>query len=178
LCRDLQLRFAAAVAVGNYHRTLSELVVRMKGQRDEALAWQLGQLLGGRVAELWAGSSFDMIVPVPAWWGRRLRRGFVASEIIAQSVGEVLGVAVNRRLLRCGRAAAKQGTLSTAARFRNVAGLFELAPGRTVRDQSVLLVDDVMTSGATASQAADVLKRAGGARRVQVAVVARGARGN
>ncbi len=178
LCRDLNLRFDSAVAVGNYHRTLSELIVRMKGQRDEALAWQLGRLLAARVTELWPEQRFDMIVPVPAWWGRRLKRGFVASEVIAQSVGKSLGLPVDRRVLRCGRSVAKQGTLSTPARFRNVAGLFQLRAGRAVKGKAVLLVDDVMTSGATVSQAAAVLKRPGGARVVDVAVVARGARGN
>lgn len=178
LCRDLNLRFDSAVAVGNYHRTLSELIVRMKGHHDEPLAWQMGTLLAARVAELWPDRRFDMIIPVPAWWGRRLKRGFVASEVIAQSVGQALGVPVERGVLRCGRAVAKQGTLSTPARFRNVAGLFQLRGSRTVKDLTLLLVDDVMTSGATASQAASVLKRPGGARRVDIAVVARGARGN
>ncbi len=177
LCREHRYRFRRAVSVGNYHDTLSELVVRMKGLRDETLAWQLGILLGKRVEQVWGRNGFDWLIPVPCWWGKRLRRGFVAAEVIAGAVHRVTGVSVNRTALRCCRRTAKQGTLSTSARFRNVTGMFEMSAADTVKGKRVLLVDDVMTSGATASQAAGVLRRIGRAASVDLAVLARGTRG-
>jgi len=177
LCRQHRFRFDRSVAVGNYQARLSELVVRMKGLRDESLAWQMGLLLGQRVKQVWGADRFDLLVPVPCWWGKRLRKGFVAAEIIANAVSHVTKIPESDSALRCCRKTSKQGTLSTSARFRNVIGMFELAVADRVRGKRVLLVDDVMTSGATASQAAGVLRRFGCAESVDLAVLARGTRG-
>jgi ComF family protein len=177
LCRKFDFRFDRAVSVGNYHRTMRELIVRMKGRHDESLAWQLGKLLAIRVQEIWKDDHFDVIVPVPTWWVRRLQRGFVGPEIIADAVGTECGVRISTGQLRCCRKTAKQGTLNTPARFRNVAGMFEVSTLGCFAGQRVLLVDDVMTSGATVSQAAGILRRMGRADSVDVAVIARGSRG-
>lgn len=182
LCRTLEWRFERAVTIGNYHRTLSEMVVRMKGLRDESLAWQLGLLLGEKLARKWdtepPEARPELVLPVPTWWTRRLKRGFVAAEILAEAVALQNRLPFHSGLLRCCRATAKQGTLSTAARFRNVSGMFSVKPNQRLDGKRVLLVDDVLTSGATASQAAGVLLRSGRTSTVTVAVVARGARGN
>lgn len=178
LCRTMDWRFERVLAVGNYHRGMSELIVKMKGLRDESLAWQLGLLLGSRVREACPPQMPDLVVPVPAWWIRRLRRGFVAAEIIAAAVARECRLPLAASALRCCKKTGKQGTLSIPARFRNVSGMFEIRRSGAIRGKRILLVDDVLTSGATASQAASVLRRQGGAAAVDVAVVARGARGN
>ncbi len=174
LCHGHDLRFDNAVALGNYQGLLQELVIRMKNQHDEALAIQLGKLLGYELISQGA-STFDLAVAVPTHWWRRLKRGFCAAELICGSVGELLGVRSTPRLLRSVRSTRKQGTLTTQGRFANVRGAFALGRNSKLTGQRILLVDDVMTSGATTSEAARVLKRAG-AGEVCVAVVARGAR--
>jgi predicted amidophosphoribosyltransferase len=80
-------------------------------------------------------------------------------------------------MLRCTRLLRKQGTLLPSARFSNVRGAFKITTGYDINDCHVLLVDDILTTGATASEAARVLRR-GGAAIVSVAVIARGVGGD
>ena len=84
-------------------------------------------------------------------------------------------LAYSNRALKCQRRTKKQGMLSTAGRFRNVRNAFAVRASESVVGMSVLLIDDVMTSGATVSEAARILLNQG-AREVYVGVVARGAR--
>lgn len=175
LCADADLRFARAVAVGNYRGLLQSLVIRMKNQHDEQLAIHLGK----RLAYELAGSNFldkiDLIVPVPTHWWRRVRRGFQAAEVIADSVAAVVAIPSAGQIIRCIRGTQKQGTLSSAGRFNNVRGAFAVRSGADLADRTVLVIDDVMTSGATTSEVARMLISRGAAK-VYVGVIARGAR--
>ena len=173
-CRDTNFRFETAIAINNYQGLLRDLIIRMKRDREDTLAYQFGRLLGSQVERFWTGNPPDLIVPVPTHWTRRLVRGFQASEIIAEGVGTVVGQAVGNRTLVSRKRTRKQGTLTNAARIANVRRAFSLHDQVDVRGRSVLLVDDVLTSGATASEASRVLAKAGAAR-IVVAVVARGA---
>ena len=174
LCLSADLRFDQAVCLGNYAGLLRDLVIRMKNQRDDHLAVRLGQLLAGKVAKQRFFETVDLVVPVPTHWSRRLMRGFCAAEILAESMAERAGVCSSRRLVRMNRSTEKQGKLSIAKRRKNMVGAFELATKVDVAGKVVLLVDDVMTSGATVSELAKCLKKAN-AKAVYVAVVARGA---
>ena len=174
LCLSADLRFDQAVCLGNYTGLLREVVVRMKNQRDDHLAVRLGQLLAGKVSSQSFFKTVDLVVPVPTHWGRRLMRGFCAAEILAESIAERAGVCSSRRLVQMSRSTEKQGKLSIAKRRKNMVGAFELAAKADVAGKVVLLVDDVMTSGATVSELAKCLKKTK-AKAVCVAVVSRGA---
>ena len=175
LCHGLDLRFDKAIAIGNYQGLLQELVIRMKNQRADAVAMQLGRLLGYQlIADGLVG--FDRVIAVPTHWWRRLKRGFCAADLIADRVSELIEVSLSKQVVRAVRPTKKQGTLSTRGRFANVRGAFAINPReKNLQGSKVILIDDVMTSGATTSEVARILKRAGVAE-VLVAVVARGAR--
>jgi len=174
LCHGQVLHFDAALATGNYQNLLQELIVQMKNSHDETIAHQLGVLLGYELLNAgWDG--YDQIIAVPTHWWRKLKRGFLAAEIIAESVSHIAGLKHSTRTLRAIRPTKKQGTLSNQARVANVRGAFEVLPNSNLKDARVLIIDDVMTSGATTSEIARILKKAG-ASNVSVAVVARGAR--
>jgi len=151
LCLSADLRFDQAVCLGNYAGLLRDLVIKMKNQRDDHLAVRLGQLLTEKVSKQSFFETVDLVVPVPTHWGRRLMRGFCAAEILAEPLAERAGVRSSRRLVHMNRATEKQGKLSIAKRRKNMIGVFELAAKADVVGKTVLLVDDVMTSGATAS---------------------------
>ena len=175
-CHGSDLRFDHAWSVGNYQGLLQELVVRMKNQHDEALAVQLGRLLGYEL--LSAGwDEFDRLIAVPTHWWRKLRRAFHAADILCEVISQQLGIPSARYGVVCQRPTQKQGMLSTQGRFANVKGAFAVHPKSDFSGQRVLVVDDVMTSGATTGEVARILKRQNAAA-VCVAVVARGVKGN
>ncbi|MCU0959838.1 MAG: ComF family protein [Pirellulaceae bacterium] len=172
-CRRRRYHFSRAVAVGVYRDELQQAVVAMKHPICEPLTYSMGLLLAETVAAHLAEERVDLIVPVPMHWRRRLSRGTYPAQLLAQVIGGVLQRPLALRVLRCRRKVRKQGTLRPHERLRNVRGAFSVSAGYAITDANVLLVDDVMTTGATANEAARMLRQAG-AGDVFVAVVARG----
>ena len=113
-----------------------------------------------------------MVVPVPMFWFDRRIRGLHLSGELARALSSRHGWVCDTRLLRQVKPSRRQYRLSAAQRARNVRGLFAAAKGADLKKQTVLLVDDVMTTGATASECARVLRRAG-AKKIHAAVLAR-----
>lgn len=112
----------------------------------------------------------DVLIPVPLSWRRLAKRGFNQSTLIARHFGRALGIPVDRGVLKRRRHTRPQSELSRSARLKNLAGAFEVR--KDLHGKSVALVDDVLTTGATAIAASRALKRAG-AERVVVWVCAR-----
>ncbi|MEQ9813584.1 MAG: ComF family protein [Azospirillaceae bacterium] len=116
----------------------------------------------------------DLIVPVPLHRWRLWRRRFNQSALVAGALGRTLGLPVIADALTRWRATVSQKGLGPAARRRNVAGAFAATPrhGERLRGARILLVDDVVTTGATAAACANALRRAG-ARATTVLALAR-----
>jgi ComF family protein len=171
LCRSGLRGFDAAYSFGAYETTLRELIHLYKYGTVQTLARPLGNLL---LQALPRDERFDAIVPVPLHWRRRWHRGFNQSELLARRVSRHTGIPVVAALRRA-RHTAMQAGLSNSSRRQNVTGAFVLRRGRRARSiegRRILLIDDVMTTGATAAACAAALKRAG-AKRVVLLSVAR-----
>ncbi|MBZ5608668.1 MAG: ComF family protein [Acidobacteriia bacterium] len=148
----------AAYSFGFYEDELRELIHLFKYHGVQTLAKPLGRLLA---LALPRQQSFDVIVPMPLHWRKRWRRGFNQAALLAREIGRRSHVPV-AHLLRRVRNTAAQAGLTNAKRRLNVSGAFR-ASGRALNGKRVLLIDDVMTTGATASACARALKRAGAA---------------
>ena len=172
-CQHRRYHFERSEALGDYRSELQQAVLRMKRLSFEPLTRAMGHLLARHVSAELDCWEADCVVPVPMHFWRRLKRGTHTSHVLGGQVARHLRLAMPDRLLRCRRKSLKQGTLSPAQRFKNMRGAFSISPGYDITDKRVLLVDDIMTTGATANEAARVLRRAGAAA-VAVAVVARG----
>ncbi len=170
-CRGRALPFEAALRLGPYERLLHELIPRLKYHAGEGLAEVLGELWGAHAAARFQAVQAEVIVPVPLYWLRRLRRGYNQSAAVAGGLARALGLPC-RPWLRRVRNTPKQVGRSFAARQENVRGAFRARRGAPLAGRSVLLVDDVMTTGATLGEAARALRTAGAAR-VSVAALAR-----
>lgn len=157
LCRAGLNQFDSAYAYSSYDGAMRELIHLFKYDRVRPLATVLGGFLN---AALPGEERFDMLVPMPLHWVRRWWRGFNQSYLLARDLARRTGIPVANALRRR-RSTASQASLSRAARRRNVRGAFELRRGADVRGLRVLLLDDVLTTGATANACAAVLKRAG-----------------
>lgn len=181
-CADCRLdppSFEAAIALGDYRAqpSIRDWILALKhgGRRD--LARTLGRALAARFAEdrpdradLPLGPP--ILVPVPLHWTRRLERGYDQARLVAEAVAaaptEEERLEVVPALSRS-RATAVQGSIGAPSRRANVAGAF--VPRRLLRSaerklsgRDAWLVDDVVTSGATASECSRALKRLGAAR--------------
>lgn len=144
------------------------MVHLLKYGKVRTLAGPLGAFVTGALPRQ---QRFDLVTATPMHWRRRWQRGFNQAELLANEVSRRTGIKT-ARLVRRRKSTPPQAGLTRAARRTNVAGAFELAPGVDVRGLRVLLVDDVLTTGATASACAAVLKRAG-AKYVAVLTLAR-----
>jgi len=173
LCRDTPLRFDAVIPLGVYQYRLLAAVLRTKSTAGESLAVALGRLLAQRRGPQLAALGAELIVPIPMHWTRRLRRGINGPDILAQCLGRHLGIPVRRRVLVRRRNTMLQTQLRPRQRFHNIRGAFRARRTGSLSGARILLVDDVLTTGATCSEAAKVLKQAGAAM-VAVAVLARG----
>lgn len=151
------------------HNPLTIALHRFKYGRDISLAPLLGHLLVDRFPLAFA---HDVIVPVPLDIARLRWRGFNQSVLLARYIGNHFDRPVALWELKRCRTTTVQVGLTEPQRRMNVRGAFSIANAGAVRGKRVLLVDDVMTTGATADECAGVLYRAG-ARLVDVVVVAR-----
>jgi ComF family protein len=168
LCRRGVRGFDAAYSFGFYENELRKLIHLFKYGRIQTLSAPLGRLL---TRALPREQSFDVIVPMPLHWRKRWQRGFNQAELLAREIGRRTQTPV-RSALRRVRSTASQAGLTSAKRRENVSGAFQGKKRKGLEGLSVLLVDDVMTTGATAASCARALKRAG-ARQVTLLTLAR-----
>ncbi len=171
-CSGRSLGFTGAVRLGPYDGKLREAVLRMKVLTGEGLADLLGRTFAECRGTNLATSAIDVVAPIPLHWLRKWLRGYNQAESVARELAMGLKVPFEPHLLRRVRHTTQHVQVSRTARLENIKGAFRVRSGARLLGQTVLLVDDVLTTGSTASEAARVL-RAQGADRVVVAVLAR-----
>jgi ComF family protein len=171
-CRGESVGFERAFRLGPYDGRLREAVLRIKSAAGEPLAEMLGRVLADVLGPRLRETGIEVVVPVPLHWRRRWARGYNQAGAVARELAVAVGVPSQPGWLRRVRPVAQQLQPSAAARRENVRGAFRAAAGARPGGKRVLLVDDVMTTGATAGEAARVL-RAAGAAAVVVVVLAR-----
>ena len=116
--------------------------------------------------------EFDCIIPVPLHWRKEFVRTFNQSHLIAANLSRLLNVQLMSRVLIRTRNTRSQTGLDHRARAENVKGAFTVADQKRVKGRSVLLIDDVLTTGATALEAKRALRRAG-AKSVTIITIAK-----
>ena len=171
-CRTRTFRFASARALFTYDGPVRAQIHAAKFQRQYAVARDLAATFARGISREDLPPDTALIAPVPMFWWDRRFRGLNLAEELARALADARHVEHDPRLLRQLRPARPQFTLSPAARDFNVQGLFAVRAATPLDGRTLLLVDDVMTTGATASECARVLRDAG-AKAVHVAVLAR-----
>jgi ComF family protein len=167
-CRLAEQEFDMARSYGLYTGNLRKAILHLKFHGREHLANRLGALLA-RAFEALPEPDSAIVAPVPLHPSRRRQRGFNQAELLARSLvrnlrREERGLQLVVNLLRRVRATLPQVGLSASARRENVRGVFSVSRPERIRNRTVVLVDDVMTTGATLSACAAALKRAGASR--------------
>ncbi|HEX8617262.1 MAG TPA: phosphoribosyltransferase family protein [Thermoanaerobaculia bacterium] len=160
-CHDTPLPLDWCDAWGEYRGALERLLLALKFERhdflDDALARLLHETLTAR-----GDTAFDAIVAVPMSPARERRRGYNQSELLARALAPRAAVRCDMTLLTRSGEQATQSTLPKKARAANVKGAF--AASSRVKDKSILIVDDICTTGETLRACASALRDAGAVR--------------
>lgn len=176
-CRDSGWKFSRVLTLGPYRGRLREAVILSKKRSYETLRIGLAQLLVERLHaedQLQPSSSLaPLLVPVPNHWTHSFSRAAPTASSLAFAIGRLTQISVTTNLVRRTRKTAKQGMLSWTERKQNVRGAFEINRAKILSGRHVWLIDDVLTSGATAAELSRCLLQAG-AEDVSVMVIARG----
>jgi predicted amidophosphoribosyltransferase len=173
-CEKRTWSFRRAYCYTAYRGLAAKGVKKMKQTGNEPLTVQMGD----RMSEWLATASslqvakFDALIPIPQHWLRRLMVRYNQAEVLAERVSQRLNIPLVRRVLHRTRWTEKQGIKTFEQRLTDVENSFACKKVSWLKDARVLLVDDVVTSGATASDAARALRDAGVAR-VEVVAFAR-----
>ena len=163
LCRRDTFFFRKARSFGLYEGVLRQVILLVKFQRHERLGRRLGEKLMDTLTQEEELLKSTRIVPVLLHRRRRRERGFNQAEILARGLTDRTGIPMDRDSLRRTRFTPPQTGLSPSARRANVRGAFDVR-GTLLRGHIVLLVDDVITTGATVNACARRLKQAGPSR--------------
>lgn len=169
-CQGEDFAFRSVKRLGRYEGLLREAVLRCKHAWNEGLAIALGKFLGHLLAQ--SEMPFDAIVPVPLHWWRRWQRGYNQAQAIAEGISEIVNRPLCTRLLKRVRVTPSQASQGVTQRRENLRGAFRARRSSGHWPRAVLLVDDVMTTGATLSEAARALREVG-IREIHAAVLAR-----
>ena len=171
-CRNRRLHFERAVSVGRYKSSLKNLICGLKFGREPVFAVPLGFLMREALRRHDLERAVEMLIPVPLHQRKQVERGFNQSELLAAQIGQRMGLPVCVENLQRIRPTLSQTHFSRRQREDNVRSAFVVRRPQEILHRSVLLVDDVMTTGATTSECARTLYAAG-AQRVIVLTAAR-----
>jgi competence protein ComFC len=164
--------YSGARSFGFYAAELSDLVQQLKFRGRKNLDDLLAQMLLWAFCDTWGWNDFDLIVPVPLHSKRNRERGYNQAALLARCLSRVTGIQHCESVLRRVRPTPSQVGLTDLERIRNLHRAFQCTDPKYVTGQRILLIDDVMTTGATVTSASETLLD-GGASRVSVLTVAR-----
>ncbi|MCC6574458.1 MAG: ComF family protein [Planctomycetes bacterium] len=164
-CKDFKDGFGTSevVAVGDYEGSLREMCLALKFGGARAVARPLAAWLVAALIDRGIDKKIDVIAPVPLHAMREFGRGYNQSALIANQVAKALRKPMLPRLVARTRATERNALLDVPTRRKNVEGAFAVRKrmAARIKGKSVLVVDDVMTTGATIAEAARVLTKAG-----------------
>lgn len=160
-CSSAEMGFSRGIYGFYYERGLRDAVHAFKFRGRKDVGRRLARLAAEKVCHL--HGTFDRIVPVPVSGKRLSERGFNQSYIISEEISAITGLVLDHRALMKHGGNRDQFTLSRRKRKSNVRGAFHVRDRSTVEGRRILLVDDLFTTGYTASEAARTLMAAGAA---------------
>ncbi len=174
-CENRKWSFGRAYCYTAYSDVAARASRKIKQANCEALAIEIGKMIGEWLLERrdFDGGYYDWVVPVPQHWMRRVALRYNQAEVLAENIAKTIKRPIRKTDLFRTRWTEKQGTKSIDERLTSVDQSFGCRSRRQLHGRKVLLVDDIVTSGATANDAARALCTAG-VGRVDVVAFSRG----
>ena len=160
-CSNTRFYFITARAVGLYEGALREYLAELKYRYRPDLGQALGKLLVAWVKLHPDFAKADLVIPVPIHHSKLTLRGYNQAELIAKPLADYLGVRLPTEIISREKVTTSQSALNKEARFDNIREAFKVENAIPLKGAKVILVDDILTTGATASEVARMLLRAG-----------------
>ena len=158
LAGRIPYQHATSLYVFRKGNTVQQLVHAMKFHSNSDLCIFMGRQMGLELLHSGRFDNIDLLVPVPLHWRRRLQRGYNQSELLCRGISEVMGRPVNKRALVRHRNTHQQSMQASGDREENVRDAFSVRHPDDLQGKHLLLVDDVLTTGATLGSCCDALK--------------------
>ena len=173
VCRRHAPSFDTARSAVRYRGSMATAIRALKYSNSTQVSGDLGRLLGGCVETCYDRVQFDAVTCVPLHRSKEAKRTYNQSGLLGKALAKRLKLRLVTRCLERAENTDTQTGLSMSQRRKNVRGAFEASMPDWIEGRRLLLVDDVMTTGATVDECSRVLKNAGAAT-VHVVTVARG----
>jgi ComF family protein len=170
-CLTKRRYFTMARALGAYEGSLQEAIHRWKYQGKTPLTPFFSEWMAEGLYRYWDPNLFDLMIPVPLHTQRLRERGFNQALLLVKELCHRTGIPYRKRVLQKRRLTLPQVNLSGVEREKGVRGSFQTTGDEELEGKSILLVDDVYTTGATVNECSKALL-AGGADRVYVLTLA------
>ncbi|MDQ7826283.1 MAG: ComF family protein [Candidatus Eremiobacteraeota bacterium] len=164
LCDDCSIRnpsYEKAMSACSYEGVTRKAVISLKFRHNQDLAPILALLMMKRLQQEGGLPRIDCLVPVPLSQAGEKQRGFNQAFLLAAPISEALHIPIRQDILRKKRETSSLKKLARKERFLTVSGSFELIDGNALKGATVLLIDDIMTTGATLEECAATLKQGG-----------------
>lgn len=154
-------RILAVRSLGRFDDQFQKLIHRLKYGKKIPLGRQLAESLGQAVAKTEVFTDCDLVIPVPLHRVRQRERGFNQSQVLAEGISEAINIPVLKGVLKRKKNTQDQTYLNAKQRAENVKNAFVITKPEMISGKKVILVDDVMTTGATLNECAGMLLAAG-----------------
>jgi ComF family protein len=159
-CERHPVLFDHATAPLRYESVVRDLILQFKFAHLSLIANFFAEILADHLAEMPWMADIDLVQPVPMFWFKRLTRRYNQSELLAAGLASRFGFPIGQ-VLRKVKHTIPQARLSRTSRAANLRDAFQVTRPKEVAGRTILLVDDVMTTGTTCSECARTLKNAG-----------------
>ena len=166
----VSIQAATAWAYFNKKALVQECLHEIKYQNNQYLAQQLGELMGKCIAESQRFSTVNMVIPVPLHKTKLKKRGFNQAERLAKPIAKILNIPLNNTVLIRKENTQSQTNKHRLERWQNMEGKFSIIDKSLIKGKHILLIDDVVTTGATLEASAQTLIKCGA--NVSIAVAA------
>ena len=170
-CASNRFSFESVIKLGLYEDRLREACIRGKSPGSEPLMAAVANLLWEQERNAFHQAGVDLVLPVPRYWMQRITRPHNPAATLARVLARRLKVDFSTHILCKTRKTPDQSSLSSQQRRMNLRNAFRVRGTSRLAGLTILLVDDILTTGTTANESSKALRRAG-AKRVVVAVAA------
>lgn len=172
------LWFRKARAICDYNSAIGEAIRLLKYNSKEVMAKPLAKLMFESMPKLLPGEGYDYIIPVPLHKKRQRKRGYNQMELIGKWLSRTTGIPIESHSLIKKKNNQSQTKLGPKERIENVRDAFDISDPSTIIGKKILLIDDVMTTGATANECARILAKKGKTRHVDIFTLTRRLKGD